>query len=652
MNSSDRSESSNSTARSEQSLQEQEEAILSRCASIRHDIASLVEDVDAGNLFEGFDESETAQRHILPSASVPVSPTPLRERRENRSSYFRSRSTEDLISGHPHQAVRHSSLGGTFGDRFLKEIPVYDSQELPEQEEFIDLWPKTRQSVRRGDRSPLGNHQQGVPRRTRKKKNIVNNLPEMASDSDDAVAPLGGAPTDPPKEPTPQWDMFFVRGTNFSRSLDKELIEMAAALDDEETEQSTFEDMITDIEDMEQELKELEVNWKSLMSIEKIDPIAWSDTGDKIRVNRKSIAKIKKKVQKVLGLSTGQIAGKSVVSGNDDLVAALRSVTQAPVVNLPTFDGTKLSDYVGFKKKFNFVMAQLGISEKLWSSHLHDALLGKAKEYVGSKDDWFDKLPELWERLDDKYANRWVLANNTIKDFVYKPLPDSQPEDVNKYFYSQVDALKRVLELNMTLEQVGVNIICQSLPDEIGRDLRAGLRALHPDKKKSAFTIKEIVKVYNDVISINGMAGASESIHSTLCLRSGVNPSSGGGHSGSRGRGYSNQPQSNPSGRSRGRGRGYRGRGGFGQSRPPQCMLCADIGQPPTIGHSPWKCVRFSNPVQIRERLKALNLCMACAGTVHTGDCPTHVICTFHTGAKHRNWTCGHQEGHPGKQEP
>ena len=133
MNSSDSSESPNSTARSEQSLQEQEEAILSRCASIRHDIASLVEDVDAGNLFEGFDESETAQRHILPSASVPVSPTPLRERRENRSSYFRSRSTEDLISGHPHQAVRHSSLGGTFGDRFLKEIPLYDSQELPEQ---------------------------------------------------------------------------------------------------------------------------------------------------------------------------------------------------------------------------------------------------------------------------------------------------------------------------------------------------------------------------------------------------------------------------------------------------------------------------------------------------------------------------------------
>ena len=126
------------------------------------------------------------------------------------------------------------------------------------------------------------------------------------------------------------------------------------------------------------------------MSIEKIDPIDWSEIGDKIRVNRKSIAKMKKKVQKVLGLSTGQTAGKSVVSCNDDLLAALRSVTQVLVGNLSTFDGKKLSDYVGFKEKCKFVMAQLGISEKLWSSHLHDALLGEAKEYIGSKDDWID----------------------------------------------------------------------------------------------------------------------------------------------------------------------------------------------------------------------------------------------------------------------
>ena len=450
----------------------------------------------------------------------------------------------------------------------------------------------------------------------------------------------------PEKEPTPQWDMFLIRGASFAKSLDVELVVMNAAVDDESTEQSEFEDMVTDIEDMELELKGLEVSWKSIMSVENIDPADWTKIGDKLRVNRKSIAKMKKRVQKALGEAIGPTVGNTTASNNDDLVAALRSVTQAPVVNLPKFTG-KIAEFAGFKKKFKFVITQLGISPKLYSSHLYDALLPDVRDYVGSKDDWFDKYNELWECLEDKYANRWVLANDTIKNFVYKPLPDGQPEEINKYFYGQVDSLKRVMELNMTMEQVGVNIICQSLPDEVARDLRAGLRALHPDKKKYAFTIKEIVRVYNDVISINGMAEASESIHSTLCLRTGVQPSAGRGQYGPRGRGHYNLTQSNPS--SRGRGRGSTG--GFYQ-RPRTCMLCADSGQPPTAGHAPWDCQQYSTPIEIRERLQNLNLCMACAGRVHAGDCPPHIVCTFHIGAKHRIWTCAKQGGHPGKQEP
>ena len=99
---------------------------------------------------------------------------------------------------------------------------------------------------------------------------------------------------------------------------------MNTALDNEGTGQSTFEDMITDIEDMEQEMKGLELTWKSVMSIEKIDPEKWSVVGDKNRVNRKSIAKMRKRVQKVLGQATSPTAGNGA-DANNDLVAALRS---------------------------------------------------------------------------------------------------------------------------------------------------------------------------------------------------------------------------------------------------------------------------------------------------------------------------------------
>ena len=38
-----------------------------------------------------------------------------------------------------------------------------------------------------------------------------------------------------------------------------------------------------------------------------------------------------------------------VSHNNDDIMGALRNVTQTPVVNLPTFNG-KISEFAGFKK--------------------------------------------------------------------------------------------------------------------------------------------------------------------------------------------------------------------------------------------------------------------------------------------------------------
>ena len=268
------------------------------------------------------------------------------------------------------------------------------------------------------------------------------------------------------------------------------------------------------------------------------------------------------------------------------------------------------------------------------------------------------------------------------------------------------------MDLGMTLEQVGVNMICQSLPDEVGKDLRAGLRALHSDKEKYAFSIKEIVKVYNDVISINGMADESASIHSTLCLRTGVKPPAGRGQCGATGRGcnppcqanplyqqnppyqlspqflispqfqsspqvqsnpqyqsnlpyqsQSNPPfqvQSNPPfqsyplfqpnlpGRGRGRARGK------AKSRQETCYLCVEPDQPRAIGHTPATCQKFLDRKELRKRLGALGRCMACAGIVHAGNCPPEVECFHHNKARHLYWTCdrGCKPGHPGKQEP
>lgn len=70
------------------------------------------------------------------------------------------------------------------------------------------------------------------------------------------------------------------------------------------------------------------------------------------------------------------------------------------------------------------------------------------------------------------------------------------------------------------------------------------------------------------------------------------------------------------------------------------------------MGHPPWECHKYKDPVKIRDRLKQLRLCMVCAGRVHEESCPDHIKCHIHPGARHQKWTCADLDGHPGKQEP
>ena len=646
-------ESPNSSPRS-QITDEQVQALEAQLDLVRGQIDSLVQDSEPNVQFDEYfgqyleiDQNvrqslNSIEGEVVETLSQPVSPSRPLVPREGFS-HARSRSVENLSSSC--SATSQRSLAATSRTSWISDLPSYSSQvSLTETEK-----PKTRRSVRRGDSSPLSHYQQGLPRRTRKRQTETNNPANMSTDD------LTGGVT---AALTPRWTLFLVKEGSFKKNLTTELATMQVSLADEGTTVDEAEDMATDIEGFEQELKDLETTWNALITLEPIDNTAWTKVGDEIRISKKNINRIKKKVQKALGQSTGQANGGNALSNNDDTLTALRNVAQAPKVQFPTFNG-EIVLYVGFKRVFKYTVTLIGGSQKLWASHLYGCLQGDALKYVGSQGDWFNKYNELWECLDDRYANRWVLANDTIRDFIARPQPESTPEAINDYFYSQIDSLKSILELNMTLEQVGVNIICQSLPEEIGRDLKQGLRSLHPNKKQHAFSVKEIVSVYNDVISING-ANGSEPLISTLGLKAAVNPNPRGkGHNGYKGRGQQNNnipppvysPHNNNYSRpqsSRGRGsQNNRGRGGvYTSGRHKNCQLCKE-------NHFPWQCPQYPDPSKIRDRLKQLRLCVACTGRVHEDECPDHVKCTEpqHIGERHMRWTCGGLD-HPGKQEP
>ena len=186
----------------------------------------------------------------------------------------------------------------------------------------------------------------------------------------------------------------------------------------------------------------------------------------------------------------------------DGLKDGLKSVGSSPTVSLPSFDGRDTTLYKAFRANFEFVIGTLQCPEELWATHLVSCLEGPAKEYIGAADKWFGKYNELWNVLEDKYANRWNLSTDTIHKFFSNQPTDDEPEAIKKFFYEQIDNLASLIALEQSAEEIGVNHLLRSLPVYYRNILRDGLRVVQPGKKKAAFSVGEIRKVFNDTIGV------------------------------------------------------------------------------------------------------------------------------------------------------
>ena len=325
-------------------------------------------------------------------------------------------------------------------------------------------------------------------------------------------------------------------------------------------------------------------------------------------------------------------------------LAAFMKVANSPPVELPTFDGKKISEYAAFKEKFKFVIQYIAGPKELWATHLESKLIGEAKKYIGLKGSWYNKYEELWEALDDKYANRWNIATEAVRNFFFKTRPEDNQESVLNWFHEQIDNLRSVIDLNMSVEEIGTNLILQTLPDNYAREVRSGLRVAHAgNKKKAAFSIRELRTVVNDTIAINHEPESFSPPKSTLNLQTAVT-STGTGSTASTPQ--SHQPPSQPNGRGRGKTRGGRGRGrGRGKlnhsTRTWTCILCDGP-------HKPGHCtdIRFQTPEDKRQRLSKLGKCIACAWhDKHASHECQAKLCTDedhkNLGQHHLQWLCG-----------
>ena len=332
----------------------------------------------------------------------------------------------------------------------------------------------------------------------------------------------------------------------------------------------------------------------------------------------------------------------------------------AKPVDLPTFNGKKIADYNAFKKKFQYVIQHTITPKELWATQLEDSLTDNAKDYIGSKGSWYGKYEELWEALDDKYANRWNIATNTINSFFFKPDPEDGQESVLNWTYQMLDDLKAVEELGLTIGEVGINLIIQRLPKEYAREVRTGLRTTHAGKKaKAAFTAKEFRAVVNDTIAIKHEPQSSSAPRSTLSLQTiptpiGASAPLSAAPTGQPGTGFYTGGGTRFRSRA-GRGRGRGGRSGSNTNKEAiGCEMCDQIT------HYSRHCKRFKSPKERRTRLKTIHKCTVCAQREHPNKpCSTNLInmichkdCNKGGNKVHRYWACGGKDDpHPGMPE-
>ena len=254
-----------------------------------------------------------------------------------------------------------------------------------------------------------------------------------------------------------------------------------------------------------------------------------------------------------------------------NLAQNILGAAYAKPIELPEYDGECISDYTPFKEKFKYVIGHCNTPKELWAQHLENSLKGKAQKYIGTKGSWFNKYEELWAHLDNKYSNRWNIATEAVQNFFFQPEPEEDRKQTVDWFYTMKHNLDSLINLGLTMEEVGVNLILQKMPEIHAKEVRQALRTAHAGKdKKQCFSMNTLTDVINDTIAVERLVTPQKPAQSTLNFM--TQPTQQGTN------GAVSFPSQNTSwegGRGRGRGRS-RGRGSGTSNKIAQCWICLD----------------------------------------------------------------------------
>ena len=192
-------------------------------------------------------------------------------------------------------------------------------------------------------------------------------------------------------------------------------------------------------------------------------------------------------------------------SSNKALIQNLEAIKDnlqsghAPSLELPTYEGDT-TQFGTFKPTFHQILLALNIPKELWASHLVASLKGPAKDYIGPGERWFNRYDELWQALEDKYANSWNLNYITISKFFAKTLTSEDPEEIKAFIHDQILNLENVKLLKLTSENIGIIYMMHQLPVATRDIMRNAMKLRKPQSEITDFTVEEFRKIFNETV--------------------------------------------------------------------------------------------------------------------------------------------------------
>ena len=302
-------------------------------------------------------------------------------------------------------------------------------------------------------------------------------------------------------------------------------------------------------------------------------------------------------------------------------------------IGLPHFEG----GFVEFKRyKTSFLNFCKGLGEEDKKQHLINSLKPAPKEVVEpliNADQPFDRI---WEALDEHYADPKEVSDHIVSNFLNTNIPPNSMEELSKHFIRMRNLASNIISLNLSQEELLVQIYLLKIPGSFRADLEN-----HLPKDKTSYLFRDIAPFVNKNIRAkkyrhNPEATVTNYISNTsVTATPGIVQRSNTGHNNNTDQNNTNtQKKTNSNSKN----------GAIPKKQQYSCFICG------STNHKPGKCKQYQWGPQMRKALQQKGTCDQCLlkAVNHGSSCRTlNNTCEVCGSSQHVNITCDGNQ-HPG----